>query len=249
MFLRKVRVALTPRSSRLGAKLASGVRIWGRNRPGWGGRGIYVYREDLEPELSVLSKFLSPGAVFVDVGANVGVYSLSAAALVGPHGTVVSVEPFPQILAQLWENVSANDFGSIVRIRNFCASDITAPATLWLNHGRPHSFSLIRAGNAAGLSVLAVRLDDLLGWERLERLDYLKIDAEGSELGILNGAKSFIEGFRPIIQLEDVDRTLSRRLDEYTAFSVAGTRNSLLIPTERHGVADDLVREGWTPAE
>jgi len=233
VFCRKVRVALTPQGMKLTATLRSGVRIQGRNKTGWGGRGIYIFREDLEPELALLPKLLPRKGVFIDVGANVGVYTVSAAAVVGSGGIVVAVEPFPDIYAQLYQNVSGNGFGSIVRTRNFCMSDTTGPTTLWMNHGRPHSFSLNRAGDASGLAVLSTRLDDLAQWEGLQQLDYLKIDAEGAEAAILKGGKQTLERFRPVIQVEDVDRGLCRGLKGYVAFNVPKTRNTVLIPEER----------------
>ncbi len=169
----------------------------------------------------------------MDIGANVGVFSLSAAAAVGPNGQVIAVEPFPDIYAQLYRNVSSNGFGAIVRTRNFCISDKTGPTTLWMNHGRPHSFSLNREGESDGLSVLSIRLDDLAAWEQIKRLDYLKIDAEGAEVAILEGGENTIRRFRPIIQVEDINRTIYQRLSAYAAFSVPKTRNTLLIPEER----------------
>ena len=48
--LRKIRVALTPHTAFLKTTLADGLIIYGRNRAGYGGRGIYVYRESIEPE-------------------------------------------------------------------------------------------------------------------------------------------------------------------------------------------------------
>ena len=77
-FLRKARVALTPRSFLLQTRLENGAIVSGYNRAGYGGRGIYIYRDALEPELAALRKFLKPGFVFVDIGANVGVYTLKA---------------------------------------------------------------------------------------------------------------------------------------------------------------------------
>ena len=58
ILLRKIRVALTPRNWFLKAKLPDGSVIFGQNRPGFGGRGIYIFRELIEPEFRHLEKFL-----------------------------------------------------------------------------------------------------------------------------------------------------------------------------------------------
>jgi len=56
------------------------------------GKFIYALREYYEPELAYLERILSTGKVFIDVGANFGVYTLVASKLVGPSGKVISVE-------------------------------------------------------------------------------------------------------------------------------------------------------------
>jgi hypothetical protein len=83
-FLRKVRMALTPRSFLLKSKLSGGVVVLGQNRKGSGGRSVYLSRDSIEPQLEHLERLLgSLGSdpVFVDVGASTGIYALKAAPL------------------------------------------------------------------------------------------------------------------------------------------------------------------------
>jgi hypothetical protein len=56
--------------------------------------GFHVHRDWIEPELAPLQLFLKPGSVLVDIGENVGVYTLKAAKEVGDSGTVIAVEAF-----------------------------------------------------------------------------------------------------------------------------------------------------------
>ena len=58
---KKIRVALTPRSSLLVTTLDNGAKVSGLNRSGYGGRGIYIFGDALEPELAALSHFVKPG--------------------------------------------------------------------------------------------------------------------------------------------------------------------------------------------
>jgi len=200
-FFRKVRIALTPHSALLRTKLQNGALVEGYNRPGHGGRGVYVFGDSLEPELFDLQHFLRPGHVFIDVGANVGVFTVKAAKEVGNDGLVIAIEPFIETAMRLSENVLANGYSN-VRVRTLCMGRETGHARLHLNKGKPNSFSLIPNGNAESISVLSVSLDDLCRWENLERLDYLKIDAEGAEAAVLEGGTEAIARFRPIVQVE-----------------------------------------------
>src|SRR5258708_30476969 len=72
------------------------------------GKFIYALREYYEPELAYLERILLTGKVFIDVGANFGVYTLVASKLVGPSGKVISVEPTAQSFAILGRNVALN---------------------------------------------------------------------------------------------------------------------------------------------
>lgn len=188
-FIRKVRVALSPRNSLLKAKLANGAVVYGKNRAGFGGRGIYVLRDNIEPEFKHFTSFLTTNSVVIDVGANTGIYSIKAAQHLAGTGTVIAIEPFPDVLAALYKSIQANKFVN-VRLRNCCAGAETTSSILWMNSGKPHEFSLLRHDKTAqALSSLVVAIDDLFRWEGLTRFDFLKIDAEGAENQVLQGAE------------------------------------------------------------
>lgn len=245
LFLRKVRVALTPRSALLRTRLENGAVVEGYNRAGYGGRGVYLFKDSLEPELRCLQNFLQPGHVFVDVGANVGVFTVKAAKEVGDKGLVIAIEPFLETALRLSGNVQANGFSN-VRVRNFCIGRDTGHARLHLNQGKPNSFSLLARGNgkAESISVLSVSLDDLCRWENLDRLDYLKIDAEGAEAAILEGAQETIRRFRPIVQVEVTICESSLGLN-YRRFSAPNSVNHVFIPEENAKAAETAKRVGW----
>jgi len=218
----------------LKTRLANGAVVCGQNRPGYGGRGVYIFRDTLEPEFEHLLEFLEPSAVLVDIGANTGIYTLKGATFLSANGgQVVALEPFPEMLATLQHNVRVNGLNN-VRLRNVCAGDRTHAASFWQNFDKPNTFSLTRRDEkAACLSVLVVALDDLFAWEDLHRLDYLKIDAEGAEAQIIAGAKKVIEKYRPIIQVEINLEDVAVRLPDYSAFQAAhNSANRLLIPNE-----------------
>jgi FkbM family methyltransferase len=247
ILMRKLLVALTPRSWLLRTKLSNGALIYGKNRAGYGGRGIFIFRDSLEPEFQYLEDFLTPSGVFVDVGANTGIYTLKAAKHYSTNGNglVVALEPFPDVLATLHYNVQANGFTN-VRLRNFCAGNHTQPGKFWMNFNKPNSFSLLRRDkNALCLSTLIVSLDDLFSWEGLDRLDYLKIDVEGLEAEVLAGGTNTINKYRPIILVEVTIKEVSSMPKDYSSFSVPGSGNQLWLPNEspKIGLPQKL---GWT---
>jgi FkbM family methyltransferase len=244
LFLRKVRVALSPRNWLLQTRLDNGALVAGYNRSGWGGRGIYIFRDALEPELLSLKHFLKPGSVFIDIGANVGVFTVKAAKEVGESGIVIAVEPFMESACQLSRNVNLNGFRNC-RVRNFCAGKVTGQVKFYKNQNTPNRFSLIGQSGADSLSILCVSLNDICAWEGITRLDYLKIDAEGAEDLILEGGAEVIGRFRPIIQVE-VNKRDSNLPQGYSRFSVPRGINNLFIPSERTDAIETAKMLGWT---
>jgi hypothetical protein len=115
----------------------------------------------------------------------------------------------------------------------------------YFNKGKPNSYGLIpRSADTNAISVLGVSLNDLCKWEKIERLDYLKIDAEGAEGMILAGGAAVIAQFRPIIQVE-VTLIHSDLPDGYLRFSSPGGINNLFIPSERAEAVDTPIAQGF----
>jgi FkbM family methyltransferase len=224
--------------------LANGARVYGKNKSGYGGRGVYLYGDDIEPELNYLDKFLDKESVFIDIGASSGIYTLKAAKHLTHKGIVIAVEPFPEVFNSLYFSVRKNGFNN-VKLRNFCATKETSETTLWMNSNLPNTFSIVeRHNNSSGLSVLGVSIDDLMVWEKLNRLDYIKIDAEGAEKEILLGAKKSIEKFRPIIQAEITVRALDLKFDSYVVFKAPNSLNVVFVPKESNKL-EVAKKLGW----
>lgn len=246
IFLRKVRVALTPRSWLLKTRLSNGALVMGQNRPGYGGRGIYIFRDALEPEIEQLENFLCPGGVFMDIGGNTGIYTVKAAQFFRTHGggTVVTYEPLPEMIAELHRNLHINRFDN-VRLRSFCLGAEAGVAEFWINFNRPASSSLLnRDSGAERISALVLRLDDVFPLEKLDRLDYVKIDVEGAEAQVKAGAREIFRKFRPIIQLETDISDIGLGLEDYTAWQSKGSPNKVWIPNE-NPKTDTARKLGW----
>ena len=164
----------------------------------------YLLRDWVEPELRQLHQLLKPGDVFIDVGANVGLFTLKGARLVGPSGRVLALEPSSIAFAELLDNLSLNAFENVTPIM---AAASTEDGTGQLNHvdlgGDPQAFSLVNAGNArGGETVRTVRLDTLAAEHGLARIDLVKIDVEGAEPLVIEGALGCLAAFRPALIFE-----------------------------------------------
>jgi FkbM family methyltransferase len=242
---KQARVTLSPRGALLKATLDNGAVVYGRNRAGFGGRAVYIYGDDYEPEFKHLSEFLDASGVFIEVGANTGKHSIKAAKHYGGKGVVLAIEPNLAILAVLQRSVDANRFTN-VRLRNFCIGDKKSAERLWMNQDRPVMFSLHQNdGSADSLSTLVVTLDELFAWEGLDRLDYLKVCAEGSEGEVIAGGRQTISRHRPIIQIEDASVDITIDEPDYACFKAPrGSISKVWIPTE-HAKLQRAVDLGW----
>ncbi len=166
----------------------------------------YVLAEQqdwFEDELGFLRLLLRPGQLVVDIGANHGVYSLSLARVVGPHGRVWAFEPASATAALLAESVQLNAMGNL-QIDRSAVSQHSGTATLNLQLNSELN-ALARAGSppAAASEVVSVTTLDACqqrhGWREL---DFVKIDAEGEELAILRGGARFFATLSPLVQYE-----------------------------------------------
>jgi FkbM family methyltransferase len=148
-----------------------------------------------EPDVTaVLRRRLGPGQTFVDVGANVGWFSLLAASIVGPRGTVVAVEPNPRNVALLEASARDNGFGNI-RVANVALAERPMPVALETDgsNGRVIPVDTPPASPVRASYVVAARpLDDVLEGLGVGHVDVVKVDVEGAEpLVLLGGHRTF----------------------------------------------------------
>ena len=155
-----------------------------------------------EPHLAArLSRALTPGATFVDVGASVGFFTLLAARLVGPTGRVFAVEPSPRNCKLLSLSLLENGMTNVVTFPT-AASDVEE--LLLYDAVGSNGFvspmpTDLEGARAMGLRTIvrSIVLDRALG--DLPRLDVLKIDVEGAEHRALSGARGLLETHRPLV--------------------------------------------------
>lgn len=142
---------------------------------------------------------LPPDGVFLDIGANVGIHTLAVARHLAGGGTVLAFEPHPVNHRILVHNIAQNGLRHAVA-ENLGLADAPAVLTgaLATDGG---NWSLASRGDYR-FEVRLVRLDDYLHDHPLPRIDLMKIDVEGAEVRVLQGARRTIERFRPLIVFE-----------------------------------------------
>jgi FkbM family methyltransferase len=166
------------------------------------GKFIYTFREYYEPELAYLEKLLSPGKVFIDVGANFGVYTLVASKLVGAAGNVFALEPAAQSFAILRQNIALNHSANV---RSFQVALTQTRGKAWLYHGWDpvgNSLGMDPLCGNQGEEVQTESLDSLLEENGIDRVDVIKVDVEGAEELVLRGATKTLITNRPVIIFE-----------------------------------------------
>jgi FkbM family methyltransferase len=134
-----------------------------------------------KPELTTIIDSLRPGDVFVDVGANAGLFTLHAARKVGPTGRVVAIEPLPIMLDRLRFNIRANRFENVSVVPSAVGDE---PGSLLIHicerqHGQSSAIAPIE--NGVPITVGVDTLAAVITAQGLEKVDALKIDIEGYE--------------------------------------------------------------------
>jgi len=151
-------------------------------------------------------RFLSPGCVIFDIGANFGYYSCVLANVLKKNCTIYAFEPFPSNHARLATNITLNGLESCVRICRMGLSDSEGTASMKFvpdNTGQTHITG--RTGDI-GLTTI----DDFAGREDIEDIAFIKIDVEGFELFVLRGGARTIRRCKPTILIEVTTLTLER---------------------------------------
>lgn len=164
----------------------------------------YVLEEQqdwFEDEIRFMRAIIEPDCVFIDVGANFGVYTLSAARL-SPRGRVWAYEPAGATAACLTRSIAENRFGNVELTQKAVSEQ---PGSGWLQDlGAPELGMLgAAAGNVRpGEPITMTTLDleqETHGWRRV---DIVKIDVEGHEASVVAGGQRFFSEHSPLVMLE-----------------------------------------------
>lgn len=156
-----------------------------------------------------LKKNLKEGDVFIDAGANVGSYTLIAAKQTGKTGRVFAFEPAGEIYNRLCENVSLNKYDNIQTEKKALYDKNTTLDLFLANKMNLGMSSIYHHDTESGITerVEAIKLDDYIDDQNINRIDLIKIDIEGSEMHALKGMQKTLDKFKPEILIELKEET------------------------------------------
>jgi FkbM family methyltransferase len=162
-----------------------------------------------DAELRFVQRFLRPGMTVLDVGAHHGLYTLLASKRVGRHGRVVAFEPSPRERQRLQQHVHLNRCSN-VRIEPFALGNEDKEDNLHVVEGGDSGCNSLRrpavTSRTSEVRVRVIRLDDWLAKQRIDGVDFIKMDVEGGELAVLQGTGTLLQTPpRPVFLAEVYD--------------------------------------------
>lgn len=197
-------------------------------------------------EFRTFYRMISRSHFFVDVGANTGIFSLIACAT-NSGIRVIAFEPVPEIYERLVTNVTINAFQDRCQTLQKAASDVVGITQLLVPPGEiptEATLELPRRSfpeNGTPLDILSTTLDEVCGQEVV---DFIKIDVEGAEYKVLQGAQKLLARCRPTILLEHhancPDLAIESVLKPYGYLFYCISDDGGLTPVERlrHGTRE-----------
>jgi FkbM family methyltransferase len=192
------------------------VRIYGRAtkggildrpRPRRAFEGVYLgYKRLIEAgPVDQLRELVTRGSTVIDVGANIGFFSLRFARWVGPSGRVIAIEPEVNNIVSLRRRIARAELSDVVTCIQAAAADTSGCLRLAVNPGHPGDHHLSNDGER----VVAVTLDDVVAADP-RPVTLVKIDVQGAESLVLDGARRLIRNHRPALFVEVHEQSLAR---------------------------------------
>jgi len=184
-----------------------GLMLFNRNDM-YMGRYLDLYGEISEEELRALLAFIRPGMTVLDVGANIGTHTIPLAQAVGPQGNVIAFEPQRMVFTTLCANIALNALGNVRPLWSGAGASRGTARVPPQNYDATGNFGGVSLSAEVGEQVAIVTLDSL----DLPACHLIKVDVEGMEISVLQGAVNTVARHRPILYVENDRRPQSRQL-------------------------------------
>jgi FkbM family methyltransferase len=175
---------------------------------------ITLYRDSLlsrliyfgfeQREIAFIKNYLQKGDVFFDVGANIGLFSLTASRIVGIEGQIHAFEPTPETYSRLISNIELNNFTNI-KANNIGLSNVNGVADFNVsNDGYDAWNSIVKLNilqNSEVIKISIETLDSYIERNGIKNIDLIKLDVEGWEKFVLEGCKKILSCNKPPVFL------------------------------------------------
>ena len=180
------------------------------------GKAVATYGECCELESQFLLNLVGRGGTVVEVGANMGIHTVPLAQSLAAQGRqVLAFEPQRVIFQQLCANLALNGLTNVNALPYACgatAGVVTFAEPNYQQLGNFGGISMQAAEQASQVLVPCVRVDDVVN---SEHVGLIKVDVEGFELKVLQGAASTVQRCRPLLYVENDRPDRSRELIEW----------------------------------
>ena len=183
-----------------------------------------------EKEFDILRDIVQPNDWVVDIGANVGHYTLLLSSLVGKKGRVIAFEPIVQTFDLLSSNVQRAALGNITLI-NAAVTNKAGPVGFVIPSGNLYQSHMTTEGG--DFVIMGYPLRNFLPQDF--RVNFLKIDAEGCDVQIVKECADIISRDRPVVMIEVTGVELTELVDDlsdYRTMMIHGSHNGFLVPAE-----------------
>ena len=167
------------------------------------GRSLDHYGEYSEDEVMLWQQFVKPGMTAMDVGANIGPLTISLAKMVGPTGRVLAIEPQKQIFQMLIGNLALNELTNTVCMNGAAGDKIANLRVPKVDYSLVANFGgvpmLVNPDSDSDLMVPLFTIDSL----KLSQIHFIKIDVEGMEQEVVEGAAETLTKLKPVLYVEN----------------------------------------------
>lgn len=176
------------------------------------GKSIEKYGEFSHLEAKLFEQICKDGDIIFEVGANIGAHTVGLSKLVG-KGYVFAFEPQRMVFQSLCANLAINSISNVFAYQEAISNEDGTILIPEYDFSKNNNFGGINIEHSKnGTLVHKQKLDNFIN--KINRLKFLKIDVEGMEISVLQGAKEIIKKFKPIIYVENDRQEHSKNLIE-----------------------------------
>lgn len=163
-----------------------------------------IYKRRLEAgAIEGLGRFVRPGTVVIDVGANIGFFTKIFCGWVSDGGRVIAIEPEAENVQWLRESISISGMSAKAEVIEAAADKKSGTVLLEINPRHPGDHRI----GEKGTPVTALTIDDVMEERGWPEVSLMKVDVQGAEERVIAGADVTIEKFRPVLFIE-IDRDI-----------------------------------------